>query len=284
MGNLFSDDFLKAVTGIQESVKNALTPVIDFQISMRKTFLDITQSEGFINLRKSFAELGNQLREAAEEVDQFRTIIVELGYPPHESLPISDMRMIVQDYNEHGVEYVRKYIDSLMEDIYDDAYIEELTMEWESKELVSDRIPILRTAVRCHKQQAYYASVPTLLPQLEGTIAKGFKQDEYMTQKHLKVYLKKLLKVKNPEDKYLSFEDALETYYLQYILVPFEHGQDVESDISRHAILHGGYVEYGHRNISLKLILLYDFLLSTLSNLSEETIRDAKEEIYNKKK
>ncbi|WP_142245903.1 hypothetical protein [Rossellomorea marisflavi] len=271
MGNFFSEDFYKSIRAFGESFSESLKPINNIF------------GEGFTNLRASFEELGKQLREAANDIDKFKPIIVELGYPPHKSLSVPEMRMIVNDYYEHGVEYVRDYIDPLMESYYDDHLIEELTSEWESRGLISDRISILRSAIRCHKQQNYNASIPTLIPQLEGIIAKAFKHRGQMSGYHQKVYLSHLLNVDESKSFY-SFEQGLEKYYIEYILVQFEHGKDIESDISRHAILHGGYVDYGHKNNSLKIILLFDFLLSTLSNLSEETIQNAKEVINKKKK
>jgi hypothetical protein len=273
------DEFSRFAKELNETIDRTVRPLIEFQKEMDNIF----ESDGFTQLTRTFKDLGEQIRQAADEVGQYKSIIVELGYPPHESLPLGEMRMIVQDYNNHGIEYVKAYIDPLMEKIYDELFLEDLLKQWEKSDLVSDRLSILRSAIRCHKQQLFSASIPTLLPQLEGIIGKGFDHSGWMGGKILKVYIKYLLQLDKTQERFFSFEEALRTYYLRYIINPsFEYGKDVESEISRNAILHGYFLEYGNKENSLKIILLFDFLLTTLSNLGEETIQKAKDELYKK--
>jgi hypothetical protein len=283
---MFPKDFFKDIERtmavLNEIYEKTVIPSLEYYRTFGEKMSEIMNSDGLNELQRTFNDLGEQIRQAADEVVQYKSIIIELGYPPHESLPLPKMRMIVQDYNKHGIEYVKEYIDPLMEKVYDEIFLEELLLDWEDNDLVQDRKSILRSAIKCHKQQLYNSSVPTLLPQLEGIIAKGFRHEGSMGGYQQKVYLKHLLQIDETEERFFSFEEALQSYYLQYILVPFKHGENVDSEVSRHAILHGAFVDYGYKENSIKIILLFDFLLTTLKNLSEDTIQKAKDELTKK--
>ncbi|MFO3788123.1 hypothetical protein ACKOKD_05155 [Bacillus mojavensis] len=154
-------------------------------------------------------------------------------------------------------------VDQIMLNYFDDKEIEEMLMHWESRAVLQKRLPIIRNAIKAHKQQMYFASIPTLLPQLEGLVADCFQHKGSMNSVKMKKYLECFLIEKVTQDSY-TFKDILYDYYIQNILVRFEHGKDITSDISRHAILHGGDVNYGKQINSLKLILLFDFFTECL--------------------
>ncbi|MFE7078670.1 hypothetical protein [Priestia megaterium] len=232
----------------------------------------------FQSLLPYFEELGEMLRKAGDVALKYKSIIVELGYPPHREVPVEYVRDIVHDYDKYGKEYVAEYIDELMFAYYDEQVISELSLKWENRNLAKSRIHILRNAIKCHNQMMYDASIPTLLPQIEGIIAEAFDHTGNFNGYHMKTYLKNLLN-KNLSENDLSLTDALYEFYVQNLLVKFEHGKEITSDVSRHAILHGGDKNYGKQSNSLKLILLFDFLITVLNDVSEEVIQEAKKEL-----
>ena len=128
--------------------------------------------------------------------------------------------------------------------------------KWESKKWLKKRIPILKEAIVSHINNRYYASISVILPQIEGIIVFGYGQYGYMNQKKLKKYIKKLLK----DDEKCSFDSAIKRFYLEIILNNFEHGKPPESFLSRHAILHGGDMDLGTAENSLKSILMFDYI------------------------
>lgn len=236
----------------------------------------------FPSLLPYFKELGEILKKAEDIALRYKSIIVELGYPPHRDVPVEFVRDIVHDYEQYGKEYVAEYIDELMFTYYDEQVISEMSLKWENKNLAKSRIHILRNAIKCHNQMMYDASIPTLLPQLEGVIAEAFDHNEKFNGYHMKVYLKNLL-IKKLSDNDLSLTDALYNFYIQHILANFEHGKEIASDVSRNAILHGGDKNYGKQSNSLKLILLFDFLITVLNNIPEEVIQSARAELEENK-
>jgi len=233
----------------------------------------------FEGITATFKELGELFEALEDNFVDFKKIIVELGYPPRGELPFTFINQVVLDYHEHGAEYVKNYLDKDMCYFYNSRIIESFLLNWHANSILESRLPILRNVVKCHKQKMYYASVTGILPQLEGIIAESFNHKGKLDGEQLRIYLQYLLVIPENELNNLSLEDAFRKYYLQYILVSFKHGQTIHSEISRHAILHGGHIDYGHEENSLKLILLFDFLADCLSDLKEEVIEQAKESI-----
>ncbi|MEH6990586.1 hypothetical protein [Cytobacillus firmus] len=287
---MFSDDFWNQYNKLMKDYTNRITesiqPLLKVTEESIQPLLKVTEelrqsiSENVSNIYfEKIAELGEIFRGLDDEVIQYKSIIVELGYPPHAEISIPLMRGIVHDYNEHGTDYVKEYIHEVMISNFDYKFLDELLRKWEKNDFVKDRIQILRNVIKCHNQNMYSASIPTLLPQLEGIIAKGFKHKGFLSGYHQKVYLNNLLINPLEDDEAFKFERALHNFYLQHILVNFEHGKEILSDVSRHAILHGGKVDYGTEGNSLKLILAFDFLLDSLSSLSEENIKNVQNEI-----
>ncbi|PAD70695.1 hypothetical protein CHH83_02505 [Bacillus sp. 7586-K] len=268
-----NDDFFK---NYRNEIKKIFEPLRKQMEELKSMF---TLNIDFTKLMPNFEELGSELKAAGDDLIQFKTIIVELGYPPHDDLPIPIIRRIVYEYNNHGKDYVNSYLNDTLSEFYNEPKLESMLIKWNANPKLRVRLPILRNVMKCHKQQMYHASIPSLLPQLEGMIADTFQHKGQLKGYQLKTYLKHLLLVPDGHATSLSYEEALHSYYIQYVLVNFEHGKTIHSQVSRHAILHGGYYEYGTKENSLKLILLFDYLCDSFSKLKEETIEKAKEEI-----
>ncbi|PGK52164.1 hypothetical protein CN918_30700 [Priestia megaterium] len=228
--------------------------------------------------RPFFKDIAKMINEAGNDAVTYIEIIVKLGYPPHLNIPIEYMRMIVRDNSEYGEEYVAQYIDELMIHFYDEKFVSEMAYEWENLSLAKSRVHLLRSVVKCHNQGMYEASIPALLPQFEGIIVDAFDITTRMGYpkklKHLKIFLE--MKT-NKIDK--ALEASLFEYYKKEIFAQFVSGKDFESDVSRHAILHGADLNYGKQSNSLKLILAFDSLISILNDASEETIQEIKSQI-----
>ncbi|MED3785247.1 hypothetical protein P4533_13510 [Geobacillus stearothermophilus] len=268
----------KKFDSINKMIAKSMRPISEKLDAISKQITNIFSNFDFSYLN----ELGRELKNVTDDIIKFKTIIVELGYPPHEDIAIPDIRRIVADYAGFGEEYVRSYLDDLMFEIYDETYLDHILLKWEKIKLVSPRIAILRNVIKCHNQQMYHASIPTLLPQLEGIIADAFHHKGKLYARDLKIYLKYLLI--NNEEKLYSLKDALYVYYTKHILAHFEHGKEVDSQISRHAILHGAINNYGNKENSLKLILLFDFLSDCIEQIDDQKIILAKKELKEVKK
>ena len=240
--------------------------LIKLSLRMQNLIRDFNHS----SLGEEYESLDNTLKEIQEDAIVFNQVVLELGYPPHGGIPADLIGSVVGNYKVEGIEEVKEYIDELYFDIYNDAKLDLLLIKWESYSILKNRMPILRNAIKCHQQQMYFSSIPTLLPQMEGIIAKSFKHIGQMNGKALKNYLKQTFLVESSIE--YSIEDALHDFYLEYILVNFNHGEEIRSDLSRHAILHGGDYKYGTRQNSLKIILMFDYLSDLLEEIYKKSV------------
>ncbi|WP_350253586.1 hypothetical protein [Bacillus halotolerans] len=242
---------------------------LDYYIKQKLKSID------FEKLIEDFSYLKAFLDSLDDVFIKFKKIIIELGYPPNHDYPIDLLLSIIDAYEDSDLEELKVKVDQIMLNYFDDKEIEEMLMHWESRAVLQKRLPIIRNAIKAHKQQMYFASIPTLLPQLEGLVADCFQHKGSMNSVKMKKYLECFLIEKVTPDSY-TFKDILYDYYIQNILVRFEHGKDITSDISRHAILHGGDVNYGKQINSLKLILLFDFFTECLCDW--DSIKTSKKE------
>lgn len=97
------------------------------------------------------------------------------------------------------------------------------------------------------------ASVPALLAQLEGLIADASSHAGRMNATAWREHM-------NEAASRDPLVGTLVKRFVNAVLAaPFEHGAPITSPLSRHAILHGGDVDYGTLTNSRTAILLVDY-------------------------
>ncbi|MFL0361792.1 hypothetical protein ACH0BF_02085 [Pseudobacillus sp. 179-B 2D1 NHS] len=219
------------------------------------------------------------IEDTKEDMITFKKAMVDLGYPPNDWIDIRKLRQIAQDYSENGKEHVAEYIDEFMVKFYDEKMLETIRANWNEKSYLKNRLPLLRNAIMAHKLGMYDLVVPAVLSQLEGLIIDSFEIKGFVNEDIQLILLEHLL-LKNKEITHsFDYDDAIYEYYSTNILVSFKHGSFIKSDVSRHAILHGGYTNFGKETSSLKVLLLIDYLIDAIEDLREKTIKLAKEEV-----
>ncbi|MCA1025736.1 hypothetical protein LCM23_06500 [Cytobacillus kochii] len=215
-------------------------------------------------------------KETEDDMIVFKFAIVSMGYPPPHSMDIPTMRMIANSYKEDK-EYTKSIIDQLMVDYYNDEVIEIIHDSWEAKEILKKRIHILRKVIMGYKLGFHDLVIPTLLAQFEGLLVDCFKIDDNVGGKIISALLEELLlKDSNAE---WDFDEAIHYYYTKNLLATFKHGKKLKSLISRNAILHGADIKYGIAQNSIKVILLFDYIVHCLEDISEETISKGQERV-----
>lgn len=221
-----------------------------------------TDWETFADFIRDMYELANSIKATDEA---FAFALIDLNWPPLQDVYLDDMTIILQAYAEKGLD-CRDLIDDYICSLYGDNELEETLEKWKNTRWLSNRIDILEPAVRAHQREDYPLVVPTLLPQIEGIIAYAFGHQGRMVQRHLEAYIKAI----GAKDEVMSFSYTLRQFMLTSVLVGFEHGVEVNSSLSRHAILHGADTKYGSKVNSLKSILLFDFIQGSLACLGTE--------------
>lgn len=203
--------------------------------------------------------------------------LAELGWPPPLELNIDEMDQIKVEFIEkdspaQNLEYTR-YIEKMLLNFFDHERLNHMKKSWQTKAWFKDRYPLLDSAVQGHCLELFSLTVPVLLAQSEGLLVDGFRHMGYMGEIQQKMYFKKLLKT----DKSKEYEESLNKYIADSLLMQSIHGQGEKTKLSKHAIAHGEDVEYGTAANSLRMILLVDFIQRAFRNIVED-----KKKMYHK--
>jgi hypothetical protein len=251
MGEVFQEA-AENMAAIHEQLNQATQPMIKFAEAMQ------------VQMKALDLEwIAEGIRATSDDVEKFKMIMVEMGYPPHEDLEILQIRKIVNYYLQHGMQKAKEIVEQLLIQIFNKETLEEILNSWTSLEWLQTRLPILTEGIEAHNNKKWYTSIPTLLPQIEGIIAEKFKHTGWLKQDKLKYYVELLLNKKET----FSFDDSMQLFYFNVVLDSFQHGQILESPLSRHAILHGADTNYGTELNSLRCILLLDYLIEKFDAL-----------------
>ncbi|PFD96547.1 hypothetical protein [Priestia megaterium] len=285
---MFNNDFLRLVreqlayTRKQISIAQNVVP--SYIQKMRNDYAQLHKqiiSPLTKELRNTFQKIAKGIKETEEDVKVYKTVMMKFGYPPCGTIDTPSLRSIAQHYNSYSgnKENFQEFIDEFMIDYYDAPTLQELSLMWEENNLITKRMPLLRNAIKAHNLRMFELVVPSVIPQLEGIIIDAFGIDKKVNERILKILLRYLLLENNKSKSEYNFDPSMYTYYKNRVLVPFEHGAGVKSDISRHAILHGGDTDFGKETISLKVILLFNYILESIPELKEEVKLAARQEV-----
>ncbi len=246
----------------------------------------IQESLNSFDFQERLLELRVLAKEAEETTLNFKTIVVELGFPPHNFMPMYSRQRVIQLYEEKGIEYTKRFLERYMcMFVYDKETLIEMHNSWQRTEWLEKRLSIISTVIEGHLNGYYRLTVPAMLAQIEGVLVEGILKleavapDEKINYKHQKSFLGQFLLGNKGS---FSFDEQIEEFYLNTILVNFDRGKEVKSELSRHAILHGEDVNYGTKVNSLKGILIFDYLFDKL-NEAYKDIEKSKLEIKRQK-
>ncbi|WP_226545767.1 hypothetical protein [Bacillus thuringiensis] len=241
----------------------------------------IQEALNSFDFQKQLLDLREFARRAEETALSFKTIMIEMGFPPHDSIPIHSMRYIVQLHEERGIEYTKRFLERYMAlFIYNKGTLIDINDAWQQAEWLKKRMPILNSCIEAHFNGYYNLTIPTLLAQLEGILVEGIlKLDQvHPTEKigygRQRSFLEKALL---DDTSTFSFDKQVEKFYIDTILANFDRGKEVESDLSRHAILHGEDTKYGTKINSLKAILVFDYIFEKLNELYRDIEKSKRE-------
>ncbi|PED72997.1 hypothetical protein [Bacillus pseudomycoides] len=290
-------NFMRQMAVVGERVARAIAPITQHMENRMQAISSVFDSIGAIGQRIQdtlnnfdyYDRLSN-LRELAQRHEEatlkFKTIMIELGFPPHDFMPINITGYVIQLYEEKGIEYTKRFLERYMcMFVYNKETLIEMHNSWQQAEWLEKRLPIISTVIEGHFNGYYMLTVPVILAQIEGVLVEGILKleavapDEQIKYKHQKSFLGQFL-LGNKSS--FSFDEQIEEFYLNTVLVNFDRGKEIESDLSRHAILHGEDVNYGTKINSLKGILIFDYLFDKL-NEAYKDIEKSKLEIKRQK-
>lgn len=210
-------------------------------------------------------EMGKSFEKMATVLDKIVPIMIELEWPPILDLTVANATQIILEYELFGLDAARCKLEQIILKRYNKVRLQAILVKWQNDDRLAQRLPILRQVIDTHSSGYYFASVTTILPQIEGIIPEryGHKKGDWCTTKKLEKYVKELLATKS-----VTFLDRwMERFYSEIILKQFTYGDDLKSTLSRHAILHGYDTKYGTQINSLQAILIFDYLQKELYRL-----------------
>ncbi|EJS12682.1 hypothetical protein IKS_03679 [Bacillus cereus VDM062] len=288
---------VQQITNQMHQMQQTISPIANQIATQVHALSDVFDSIGVIGQRMQgtlntfdFYDSLSNLRELAQRQEEatlkFKTIMVELGFPPHDFIPINITGRIIRLYEGKGIEYTKRFLERYMcMFVYNKEALIEMHNSWQQAEWLEKRLPIISTVIEGHLNGYYMLTVPAMLAQVEGVLVEGILKleavapDERINFAHQKSFLGQFL-LGNKSS--FSFDEQIEEFYLNTVLVNFDRGKEVESDLSRHAILHGEDVNYGTKINSLKGILIFDYLFDRL-NEAYMDIEESKLEVKRQK-
>lgn len=255
MNDTLNQNALKSLIELRKKEQIYFQQVQHAFESFNKLVKNLDFDKRLIDLHK----IAKREKDTALEV---KAIFLELDFPPHDDLFPNEAQEIVALYHTSELSVTETYVEELFLEKFDKQALVAMKSRWNGFEWLNNRIFILEQVIEGHLAGYYNLTVPTLLAQTEGIVAQGFKHVGKMNGGTLKGFLSDLLS----DNSTYSFDAQIHTFYTSRILAGFEHGKEINSSLSRHAILHGGDSFYGTQVNSLKCILIFDYLLDRLNN------------------
>lgn len=271
--NFMGDEFNKMMHSFSESVGAELKKINQQMTQISESILEVTkplQSIKFPNMKEwnnsikeTMAYITKGLKDYLVSLEDYKKFCLLLGYPPHDDVSIPEIRQIVEIYHEvnGNIDKLKPIIDNFYIEKFNANYIkEEFFEKWAKSDLLSKRLKIIEESISCFEQGLCFSAIPILFSQLEGMVADGYNHSDKMNGVQLRQYLRDLFVSEND----FSFDSQLMEFYTDIIIVGFGHNQPIKSFLSRHAIMHGGDVEYGTQENYIKLILFFDSVFDKL--------------------
>lgn len=277
---------IQAISPVAQALSKQILAMSSFFESIGAIGQRIQETLDSFDFKERLISLREWAKEAEETTLSFKTIVVELGFPPHNFMPMYSRQRVIQLYEEKGIEYTKRFLERYMcMFVYDKETLIEMCNSWQRAEWLEKRSSIINTVIEGHLNGYYRLTVPAMLAQIEGVLVEGILKleavapDEQIQYEHQKSFLGQFLL---GDKGSFSFDEQIEEFYLNTVLANFDRGKEVESDLSRHAILHGEDVSYGTKINSLKGILIFDYLFDKLNDAYKD-IEESKLEIKRQK-
>jgi hypothetical protein len=188
----------------------------------------------------------------------------ELGWPPAGHLPVAQLDMLIEGLREGEID--RSGVIRQIISYYSPEKLRQLLGDWLLNGWLADRVKILTTVVDLHIEGRYEASVPTLLPQIEGVVIQQAGITGRSTKSKVVKATQKLLDVHDPKIE-AGYNARIAEWVEKEFFEGFTLGSGIVPSLSRNAILHGYDTAYATAENSLRCVLAFDHLQMVLAKL-----------------
>ncbi|MCA1788645.1 MAG: hypothetical protein LC667_01975 [Thioalkalivibrio sp.] len=195
------------------------------------------------------------LEELAAKGTRLERMLLQLKWPPPGHLPAALLDDIALAFDRK--QFSPEDVEELFVNYYAAHRLREVVQSWHERRLNPRRLRIVEQAVAAHVERRFELSVPTILPQIEGTIAEIFGHVGRLSIKEVRRYLQMAFRRGSRFDKIGA------AFFVEVLFDQFQWGSPIPT-LSRHAILHGADLEYATAAKSLRLILIFDQLQAAM--------------------
>jgi hypothetical protein len=207
---------------------------------------------------------GRRWREFDNRQRHFATELQRDGWMVLPDWPVNRSGRLVALRRREGKVALNRAICGLY-NANDHRALRRMVEAWNDEPAFRSRRPIIREALKLHREGRFKASIPMLLPHVEGVLADVFAPG---TQQ---VNAATLYKEGVDADRLqgLLVEGLVQTLELVYGYLPFAAFRPRSRRLHRHAIAHGRALNYGSEVNSLKVFLLLDHVAAEVRSKRE---------------
>ena len=269
-------DFSRSLASVQEQAVRAIaSPAFEAMQQISRTVAAIAMPDFTAPIREAlegwqrsirpmleqFAESAERLRPLLESLGRYPEAMAFYGWPPLDDLPMPDVYWIVQQYDSR-LATAAVDVDRRVTDAYGSGRTSQLLADWEGSTLLARQAPILRDAVQAHLDGQYNLSVPALLLCVEAVAVTLVKPRNGRLGKAQRESLvaATFAEESRTGDLERATLRATANLFNTMLYGTWFHGDPIPAYLNRHAVLHGGDLEYGDQANSLRAILLLDLL------------------------
>ena len=196
----------------------------------------------------------------------------ESGFPPSIRLTMSDLADIQQARERGDNAFIAKFIeDHCLEVISIEEQRDNLLRRWGENPLLARRMHILREGIEAASAGRYVLAVAALLPQIEGIVADGSSHTGSMAGSQYRRLIDNL----SHSDPH--FGEIFRNFVRDVLLTSFEHGSPPDVELSRHAVAHGGDVDFGTRRNAARVITAIDYIQSAFASVQSVALETSEE-------
>ena len=171
---------------------------------------------------------------------------------PLSQMSFPDLVALLALHRDGGEAAVVRRIGGLYDEIFGAAgFLDDLEATWAAHPILKRRATLLRETLEAHRLRMFGVSIPTLIAQFEGLVADATNHRGEMNGPILRSHIANLTARESVTGGMFS------SFVNDALLAQFQHGC-VVPPFSRHAILHGGDIDYATEMNSRTAILLID--------------------------
>lgn len=270
------DSYLRTLAQVQEQYVRAIaSPAFEAIQEMTRCVAAITIPDYTAPIRQALAGFERSIRpmlqQVAEAAERMRPLLESLGrypdamtffgWPPLDDLDMSDVYWVVGQYDAR-MDASAAEVDRRILVAYPRDRIIGLLNHWERTTLLARPAAIVRDAVHAHLEGRYNLSVPALLLCVEAvavTLAKP-KDGRLGRRQREALVAATFTEDAKTGDLERATVRASAALFNQMLYGRWFHGDPIPPYLNRHAVLHGGDLEYGDEANSLRAMLLLDLL------------------------